>query len=125
MASTEFHWLKDLVDSGMDMHEIAELLVDVESQTPWKYYEPGATCSPPFSPFFHRSSCIHCASAIPKASFNVRETSPPPEQRDIIKRKVVEQLGFAGVVPISRDFAEWEGRVAFDQHEGLTTAFVS
>lgn len=90
VASAGFHWLKDLVDSGMDMHEIAELLVDVESQTPWKHYEPEATCSPPCSPFFHRSSCIHCASARPKASCKIREISTPPEERDIIKRKIVE-----------------------------------
>lgn len=125
VASAGFHWLKDLVDSGMDMHEIAELLVDVESQTPWKHYEPEATCSPPCSPFFHRSSCIDCASARPKASCKIREISTPPEQRDIIKRKIVEQLGFAGIVPVSRESAEWDGRVEFEQHGGLTTAFVS
>lgn len=107
VARGDFHWLKDMVDSGMNGREIAELLVDVETQTPWNYYEPEAKSSPPFSPFFHRSSCVHSAYSRRKVSFKLKEFSTPAEQRDTIKRQIIEQLGFAGVVPTSRDKSKW------------------
>jgi hypothetical protein len=62
VACGEFHWLHDLVDSGCEMREIAELLVDVEASTPWLYFDTISGYQHAIlssDSHYHYHSCVH------------------------------------------------------------------
>jgi hypothetical protein len=134
VAREEFDWLNDLVITGYKIHEIAELLVDVEADSPWLYIESTEAHLYPVDPDFHHASCIHNAISGPRYNLRHFGDSLPkllrcsgiePEQRDTIRHQIDERCGFAGIFPSRAPSREWDGEVRFVEDEGFTTAIVS
>ncbi|KAM0723249.1 hypothetical protein Q7P37_001450 [Cladosporium fusiforme] len=137
LASNQFYWLHQLAENGMKASEIAQLLIDVERDDPWLYYAPSSSWQVPLLTDFHHKSCIHNAmdamvatdsEDLPRSgrrSWILRSNLAYVEQQSDIKRIIVERIGFAGIIPVSRNWLEWDGRVEISRDGGLTTAFVS
>jgi hypothetical protein len=114
MSQGPFDYLKDLVEAGYEICEIAELLVDVATDDPWVYITPQPVHDLRIVPDFHQTSCVHeIASKLGRG--DVSESHSPADcpsamECDEIKRQVAEKCGLAGVVPCLSYDMEHAGR---------------
>jgi hypothetical protein len=130
LARGSYSWLLDLVEDGFELIEIAELLISIEKDDPWIFYEPVIDHEIKPRANFHYQSCIHtfaehgslAATQIPvpkhSKAFN-------PDHCHDIKRSIEEMCGFAGIVPSSKSQDEWDGHVTFTQEGDSVRAVVS
>lgn len=134
VARDDFNWLEDLVAADYEITEIAELLVDVDSGSPWLYFEPAVLPQYQVDPNLHQKSCRHETAshlqqreACEESIYSGLRLSNSLEvvQCDTIRRHISEQCGFAGIIPLSRAVSEWDGDVLFYQNNGSTTALLS
>ncbi|KAI9840817.1 MAG: hypothetical protein M1837_001290 [Sclerophora amabilis] len=111
LAVKEFEWLKELRSLGYGYYDIAELLLDDMSNSPWIYFTQPEPQQVSIQSDFHTSNCVHQGG---------RRTSSAPklivadfENTEDLKKIIAEHCGLAGVVPKSRDLRAWTGLVTF------------
>lgn len=122
LAKEEFEWLQELQSLGYKYLEIAELLVDDTTESPWIYFNqpeplPGSVLSNS-----HIPDCVH--HGINEASVGTRLNPAKLENAEETKRLITEHCGLAGVVPKSREPKGWTGLVTFSG-EDLSTASIT
>lgn len=121
VAVGEFSWLKELDAAGYTPDEIAQLLMEDASDSPWIYSQPSdqnlKAVSQYCDPSFHVASCIHDVSLRSKNHGKVSSNlvTVPNNVFPLIQ----ELCGIAGVVPHSRDKTTWNGAVAFSEDNSV------
>ncbi|KAL8944841.1 MAG: hypothetical protein Q9211_000448 [Gyalolechia sp. 1 TL-2023] len=105
VATSDYAWLQELDEAGYSTREIAELLLQDISDSPWIYFTSRRHKRHLIQTVFHIPGCAH------QASSNI-ETHP---------LLLVEELcGIGGVVPSSRDLSMWYGRVNFEEQSSVS-----
>ncbi|KAK4971227.1 hypothetical protein LTR66_011454 [Elasticomyces elasticus] len=123
IARAEFAWLTELAEVGYDYQGIAELLIDEQANSPWIYFEPQDEVLAPMSTELHQITCAHQIdhrldhSSPLKAGLSSRPDhlrTTGPSEHDLVKRRLNELCGLAGIIPSSRILSEWDGQAIFD-----------
>jgi hypothetical protein len=112
VAVGQYAWIKELDAAGYKKVDIAQLLIEETTESPWIFFTPPATETFRFSicdPLFHVAECIH-SNRPPHPHMAKAEALAQSES--LIH--IVHQLcGLAGVVPSSKDKESWNGHVQF------------
>ncbi|CAH0002552.1 unnamed protein product [Clonostachys byssicola] len=120
-ASGEYIWIKELKEIGYSNTDIAQLLHEKAHDSPWIYFKPEHMPSSKSRPDHHLLDCAHSLKS-ESARKNQASFSSPQLDKDRQVRQAVEELcGLGGILPSSRDKAEWNGTVAFDEARSMAT----
>lgn len=122
-ATADYAWLRELEEAGYSLREIADLLLEDVSDSPWIHFTPRVPTKSSIRTNFHVPDCAH------QTNFNTEppsvlcsEQSPSyslPLQTDV--RRLVEELcGIGGVIPFSKDMSTWHGRVTFEEQFSIS-----
>ncbi|KAL9098636.1 MAG: hypothetical protein Q9163_005743 [Psora crenata] len=121
-ATSDFTWLRELDEAGYSVREIAELLLEDISDSPWIHFTPQVHTKSPVRINFHVPGCAHQINLNTKPSVLHSEQFPscsPPLYSDV--RRLVEELcGIGGVAPFSRDVSTWHGSVTFEEQSSVS-----
>jgi ankyrin repeat protein len=121
-ATSDYEWLHELDEAGYSKREIAELLLEDISDSPWIHFTPQAHVRHRIKTIFHVPGCAH------QTSFNIKPQSllyseqvhsRSPLHTDV-RRQVEELCGIGGVVPSSRDASTWHGSVTFEEQSSVS-----
>ncbi|OAL55288.1 hypothetical protein IQ07DRAFT_595009 [Pyrenochaeta sp. DS3sAY3a] len=136
VAVGEYAWIKELDAAGYSQAEIAQLLIEEASDSPWIYFQPHypeAKSFPMALSDFHVPGCVHGVKELDtgtKLRTELKEidtgTKMRPEllRNDDFHSDVQELCGIAGVVPSSSDKSSWNGIVNFDSdNTGATVTY--
>ena len=111
VAVKEFEWLQELRNLGYGFYDIAELLLDDMSSSPWIFLKQPEPQQVSIRPDFHTSNCVHQGGK--KTNSAARLITTDLENTEDLKKFIAEHCGLAGVVPKSRDPKAWTGLVTF------------
>lgn len=119
LARGEFEWLSEVRDIGYSYSEIAGVLIEEKSQSPWICYTPPALVSV-VQAGLHRSDCMHGWTT---ARDKLNTCKPPKEavlrhdnmrlESETIRQIVAGMCGLGGVVPLTSEKSAWNGQVSF------------
>lgn len=115
VAQGEYRWLEELKDLGYNYYDIAELLLDEASQSPWVFLNGLGHHDARIHFNFHARNCIHQMEN--KLRISPRLIRDDLERPDELKRIIAEHCGLAGILPSSRDTSLWTGCVSFIEDE--------
>ena len=122
VTQDEFSWLRELIEAGYTHHELAELLLEQASDTPWIFFEPNSFEPIAISDASHVQGCAHeyfdsRKSVTVPSKLSVTKSSPA-RWKDITK--VLEELcGLAGIIPSDQDRSKWNGSVRFEEQNSV------
>ncbi|CAF3544215.1 unnamed protein product [Fusarium graminearum] len=126
LATGEYSWLQELNDMGLNHDEMADLLFQQVTDSPWIYFEPETINPTEIKIGHHLHGCVHQlnlldkpktgSTALHQGSFQTGDWS------DCI-RTVQELCGLGGITPKTRCLEKWNGSVTFE--EDHSTACVS
>lgn len=122
VAAKEFEWLHELRSLGYGFYDIAELLLDDMSKSPWIFLKQPEPQRVSIHPDFHTSNCVHQGGK--NTSLAPRLVTTDLENNEDLKKIIAEHCGLAGVVPKSRDPKAWTGLVTF-LGKGRSTASIT
>jgi len=122
VAVEEFEWLQELRSLGYGSYDIAELLLDDMSKSPWIFLKQPEPHRVSIRPDFHIPNCVHQGGK--KTSLAPRLITTDLENTDDLKKIIAEHCGLAGVVPKSRNPKAWTGLVTFSG-EGRSAASIT
>lgn len=136
MARGDFAWLRELKDLNYPEHDIAELLINSEKDSPWIYFEPKAKNDLSIIPGYHQPACVHHdrrrpqkAGAFPTAEHSADLTNPTrlswSTNEDSLMFIIDGLCGLAGVCSNTRDLNKWTGQVLFSNDNPEMTASVT
>ena len=121
-ATSDYAWLRELDEAKYSMREIAELLIEDNSESPLIYFTPRVHVRHHIRTDYHIPGCAH------QMSFNINAkplqsseqfSSRPPLHTDV--RRLVEELcGIGGVVPSSKDMSTWHGSITFQEQSSMS-----
>ena len=117
-ATSNYAWLRELDEAGYSVREIAELLLEDISDSPWIHFTPRVLTKSSIRTNFHVPDCAHQTNLNtepPSVLYSEQHPSYSlPLQTDV--RRLVEELcGIGGVVPFSKDVSTWHGSVTFEE----------
>lgn len=132
LVDDEYSWVHELIEIGCSLDEIAELLLEKHNDAPWIYFERDEVKGPGVVPGLHLDECVHSGGrdltvtpaligSVPES--HVHSNLSEPIDGDIVKLRVQQLCGLAGVAPNSRNQKEWNGSVFFEDQN--STAFVT
>ncbi|KAJ6263024.1 hypothetical protein Dda_1582 [Drechslerella dactyloides] len=124
VAVGEYFWITELAEAGYSAAEIAEILIQGTTDTPWIYFEPRSQDSPKVFPRddFHAPGCVHhCFDCLTDVEHAHRDQDSPGVDMNL--DEIQELCGLAGITPSSRDPDSWNGVVTFRDEN--TVAMVS
>jgi hypothetical protein len=107
--------MDELHDFGCNWTEIAELILEDNTDTPWIYFTPQALNPMEARLDFHISGYAHKQGNQKLAS----KTSVIALGLGRIPRVIEELCGLAGIAPPSRDRSDWKGNVAFESNNSI------
>lgn len=123
VAVGEYAWIKELDTAGYSQAEIAQLLVEEASDSPWIYFQPHYsedTSLPKADADFHVPGCVHGVDEIDTGAKSHTELL----RNEDFHSDVQELCGIAGIVPTSCDRSSWNGIVNFDpDNTGATVTY--
>jgi hypothetical protein len=136
VARDDFAWLRELKDLNYLEHDIAELLINSEKDSPWIYFEPRAKNDLSIILGYHQPACVHHdrrrsqkAGAFPTAEHSAKPTNPTRLSRSTDEDSLIciidELCRLAGVCPTTRDLNKWTGQVLFSSDNPEMTASVT
>jgi hypothetical protein len=136
VARDDFAWLRELKDLNYPEHDITELLINNEKDSPWIYFEPRAKNDLSIILGYHQPACVHHdrrrsqkAGAFPTAEHSAKPTNPTRLSRSTDEDSLIciidELCGLAGVCPTTRDLNKWTGQVLFSSDNPEMTASVT
>ena len=117
-ATSDYAWLRELDEAGYSMSEIAELLLENLSDSPWIHFTPQLFTKSSIRTNFHVPDCAHQKNlkTEPLSVLHSKETHSNFLTLQTDVRRLVEELcGIGGVVPFSKDVSTWHGRVTFEE----------
>jgi hypothetical protein len=112
VAVGEYAWIKELDAAGYTKADIAQLLMEEITDSPWIFFTPQAITSLGVSscnPYSHVEGCIH-SGRLPDPHIAKIEGLA---QSESLVHAVHELCGLAGVTPSSKDKDNWNGHVQF------------
>jgi hypothetical protein len=115
VAVGDFAWIKELDTAGYTTAEIAQLLIEEKTDSPWITFTPQTVetdASPVCDPEFHVRRCIHGSETCQPGRW--QDSVSSLESEDFVQR-VQELCGIAGIVPSSQDKDNWKGSVKFSE----------
>ena len=121
-ATSRYAWLQELDEAGYSIREIAELLLEDNSDSPWIYFTPRMHVRHRIRTNFHVPGCAHEMSFNTKPEsllYSKQAHSHSPHLHTDVRRLVEELCGVGGVVPTSRDASTWHGSVSFKEHSSV------
>ncbi|KAI4262154.1 MAG: hypothetical protein L6R42_002662 [Xanthoria sp. 1 TBL-2021] len=120
-ASSGYEWLHELDEAGYSKTEIAELLLENTSDSPWIYFIPRLYLECQIQLYLHIPGCAH------EATTNIEQQFVQPLGQDYpsvlhtdLHRQVEELCGIGGVIPSSRVESSWHGRVIFKKQNCMS-----
>lgn len=119
VAQGRYAWLHDLEELGHTRDEIADILLEEVSDSPWIYFTP----PPKLEPMISVQAETHLPGCVHRLAWNSFDTTGDaqtctfvPALRESSTLLEVERLcGLAGITPSSRNVEEWNGSVAFEE----------
>ncbi|KAL4946321.1 hypothetical protein BDV06DRAFT_182701 [Aspergillus oleicola] len=123
VAVGKYAWIKDLSEAGYSYYEIADLLSQDETDTPWIYFEPNNPDTPD-TPEVYPKNGTHVQGCVHRYSGELT-TPDEPQTRSFCHEnttgaeKLQELCGLAGVIPSSRNPNEWNGSVTFKEQNSV------
>ena len=122
-ATSDYAWLRELDEAGYSASEIAELLLENISDSPWIYFTPRARTESSPRTNFHIPDCAHqkkVNTQSPSVLYSNQFPSYSPPLRTEVSRLVEELCGIGGVAPFSKDMSTWDGRVTFEEQSSVS-----
>lgn len=120
VAQDEYAWLHDLEDLGYTRDEMAEILLEEASDSPWIYFTPPPEADPIIATQanFHIGGCVHQLAwgSISSNQVVSQPTSAPECSESTSLLRVQRLCGLAGITPSSRNHEEWNGSVTFEEN---------
>lgn len=133
-ATGEYDWIAGLQKLGYSYEDMAKLLHESATDSPWIFHEPGDITTAELSVGYHQHGCPHrLLSDAPQHGVELQESDSEMESSlDEVastsesksmrlprltkdEHRAIEQLcGLGGVSPISRDTTKWRGDVHFE-----------
>ncbi|CZR54710.1 uncharacterized protein PAC_04594 [Phialocephala subalpina] len=134
VAKGDFEWLPELRDHGYSTDEIAQLLLDEETDSPWIFFEPRILAKEEIILDHHQPYCVHFGgtkftegtdfdSSLSKRENDNRRASWTSNEESL--RHIQELCGLAGIAPNNRDRRKWFGSVYFEEERGMLAASIS
>jgi hypothetical protein len=131
VAKDEYSWLHELDVIGYSRNDLAELLMEKTNDAPWIYFERQRISYPDITPGGHIPNCVHKSPQSLSSSVTLITTPSDnhtlvlsglggAEEIESLRRVISELCGLAGVAPISRDLATWNGSVIFENHNSTS-----
>ncbi|PWI63949.1 hypothetical protein PCL_02262, partial [Purpureocillium lilacinum] len=126
LAQGEYAWLQELKDLGYSPDEIAEILFEEDTDSPWIFFSSSAEPNDGLEvqSQHHLPGCVH---QLPwfhtQLSKPVTLCSEATEDFSLILTEVQRLCGLAGITPSTRNLEDWNGSVKFQ--EGNSIALVS
>ena len=122
IAREDFEWLQELNSLGYGFSEMAEILVDDITKSPWIYFDQPVSPKADICLDFHFPGCVHQGLR----TFNAapRLVLDAMEHPDTVRRVIAENCGLAGVAPKNRKPETWTGNASFldgSQYTALVT----
>ncbi|KAH7118224.1 hypothetical protein B0J13DRAFT_198848 [Dactylonectria estremocensis] len=124
IAEGEYAWLRELEDLGHTRDEIAQLLFEEASDSPWIFFTPTSepVAESEVQPQHHLPGCVHELSLFrhhadqPAASF-----AQASEAVDLapVMVEIQRLCGLAGITPSTRDLENWNGSVTFKEDNAV------
>lgn len=111
IARDEFEWLQELKSLGYEYYQIAELLIDDLTMSPWVFLNQPEAFEPAIRPDYHIPGCVH--QDLSRTCLAPRLLLDTLQHPNDVRRIIAEHCGLAGVVPKSRNAESWIGRVTF------------
>lgn len=122
-ATSDYAWLRELDEAGYSLSEIAELLLENISDSPWIHFTPRVRTESSLRTNFHIPDCAHqtnLSTEPPSVLYSDQLPSYPFPLRTDVCRLVQELCGIGGVVPFSKDMSTWDGRVTFEEQSSVS-----
>jgi hypothetical protein len=122
-ATSDFEWLHELDEAGYTRREIAELLLEESSDSPWIYFTLRTHVRHPIQNGSHVPGCAHGANFNTEPQsllYSERAHSRSPLLHVDVRQQVEELCGIGGVVPSSRDVSTWHGNVTFEEQSSVS-----
>ncbi|KAH7327778.1 hypothetical protein B0I35DRAFT_1044 [Stachybotrys elegans] len=120
----KYQWIEGLIQMDYTYDEVAELLYQAVHDSPWIYFEPDQSIlsdTHKTETGFHLEGCAH--SLLPEEedlepiSGPGTDLKPTEEDESVTLRFIEELCGLGGVVPISRNKADWEGKIIYHEND--------
>jgi hypothetical protein len=124
VAKDNFEWLHELTELGYSYQEIASLLVEEKTNSPWLIFTPRKIPRSRIRVDLHQPACVHLGGQRltmsprlithdPGHCTTEPRNAPQVLESATIKRNVAEACGLAGILPISLNAQDWNGCVTF------------
>ncbi|QKX64833.1 uncharacterized protein TRUGW13939_12009 [Talaromyces rugulosus] len=133
LVEDEYPWLRELIEIGCSLEEIAELLLEKHNDAPWIYFEPHEVPgNDVVVPGLHLDECVHdggrklnvtpaLIGSVPQS--HMHSSVSEPMEGEAVKLRVQQLCGLAGVAPNSRNLKKWNGSVLFEDQN--STAYIT
>ncbi|ETS78399.1 hypothetical protein PFICI_10461 [Pestalotiopsis fici W106-1] len=123
LATGDYAWLQELKDIGYSFFDMACLLVEQETDSPWIYFAPHSIETVGIRCDAHIPGCVHQIlhpSHNDKTIFAQGATQSGGDYHQTLL--VVQRLcGLAGITPVSRDQKTWNGLAEFSEENKTVT----
>lgn len=115
----EYSWLRELVDLGYKRNEIAELLLEDASDSPWIFFDSDSESisGSEVDTQRHLPGCVHQLSWTNDLQ-NGSLTNEAPDSYNFIP-EIQRLCGLAGITPSNRNQDTWNGSVNFDEQNSI------
>lgn len=120
IANGDYAWLMELEKLGYTRSEMAAVLLEEASDTPWIFFEP----APRYDPMLvvncqqHLPGCVHQIPWSPQhadENWQISANGPSNRQSDAISQ-IQTLCGLAGISPSKREPEDWNGTVVFEDN---------
>ena len=118
VATGEYAWIKELRELGHSRNEIADILLEDSTDSPWIFSinDEELSLQLAVQVHHHLPGCVHnlpWPQHQPDESINTSKESSRPQNFSSALETVQRLCGLAGIFPSSRDREDWNGSVAF------------
>ena len=120
VAVEEFEWLQEMKSLGYGYYDIAEILLDNSSNSPWIFFKQPEPKEVSIHPDVHIQNCVHQGGN--KITSSPRLIMTDFENAEDLKKIIAEHCGLAGISPKSRDPKTWTGLVTFSGQQQSTAS---
>ena len=124
VAQGEYTWLHELEDLGHTRDEIAQLLFEEATDSPWIYLSnpPSRISEAEIQLEHHLPGCVHqfSPSADP-TSLTITQAAPRIGNSAAARVEIQRMCGLAGIFPWTRDQDNWNGSVSFEEDNTVTS----
>ncbi|KAK8256564.1 hypothetical protein IWZ00DRAFT_169250 [Phyllosticta capitalensis] len=114
---SKYEWLQELLNIGLSLREVGQLLLEERANSPWIYFEPPQqTGLIEINPVRHIPGCPHKALVNQDLATCPENEGilPSRSQKNEVKRSLEGYCGLGGVVPSSRHMEKLIGLVDID-----------